>query len=103
MSLNKAIRHGKEHRKPFRGHDPTCRPHGSCPYCANGRKHAQKVADIAAAEEIADALAGPPDVAADYALVPLRADAVDGTRIVRMKPDPCEFLPMETAVKTVVQ
>ena len=42
MSLDKAIAHGKEHRKPYHGAkaiDRTCRNHGGCIYCANGRKH----------------------------------------------------------------
>jgi hypothetical protein len=42
MTLDKAITHGKEHRKPYRGAksiDGTCRNHGSCTYCAAGRKH----------------------------------------------------------------
>lgn len=40
MSLNKAIEHGKEHRKPYfksERFDPTCRPGGTCPYCQ--RRH----------------------------------------------------------------
>jgi hypothetical protein len=40
MSLNKAIQHGKEYRKPYHGSkrfDRTCRCHGSCPWCQNGR------------------------------------------------------------------
>ena len=42
MSLNKAIEHGREHRTPYRGPkviDYTCRNHGSCPWCAENRKH----------------------------------------------------------------
>lgn len=42
MSLDKAIEHGKERRKPYRGAkaiDPTCRNHGSCPFCEENRKH----------------------------------------------------------------
>ena len=42
MSLDKAIEHGKEHRKPYRGSkaiDYTCRNHGSCPWCERNRKH----------------------------------------------------------------
>ena len=42
MSLDKAIQHGKERRKPYRGAkavDPTCRNHGSCPVCEENRKH----------------------------------------------------------------
>ena len=42
MSLDKAIEHGKEHRKPYYGSkaiDATCRNHGSCPWCVENRKH----------------------------------------------------------------
>lgn len=41
MSLRKAIEHGKEHRKPYRGSkdfDRTCRNHGSCEWCAENRQ-----------------------------------------------------------------
>ena len=41
MSLDKAIDHGKEHRKPYRGSkaiDPSCRNHGGCPWCEENRK-----------------------------------------------------------------
>lgn len=40
MSLNKAIEHKKEKRKPFRkskAFDATCRNHGSCSYCEQNR------------------------------------------------------------------
>lgn len=40
MSLDKAIEHGKEKRKPYKGVksiDSSCRNHGSCPACANAR------------------------------------------------------------------
>ena len=40
MSLEKAIKHGKEHRKPYRGSkafDCSCRNHGSCAYCESDR------------------------------------------------------------------
>lgn len=40
MSLNKAIRYGKEKRKPYTGAkavDCTCRNHGSCDYCKSSR------------------------------------------------------------------
>ena len=48
MSLDKAIKHGKEHRRGYaeRGkpgrYDQTCRPHGGgsgwpCPYCERNR------------------------------------------------------------------
>lgn len=42
MSLDKAIAHGKEHRKPYRGSkliDHSCRNHGGCPWCEGNRKH----------------------------------------------------------------
>ena len=40
MSLEKSIKHGKEHRKEYRGSarwDGTCRNHGSCGYCKSNR------------------------------------------------------------------
>ena len=40
MSFKKAIEHGKEHRKEYRGAkaiDKTCRNHGSCEYCKGNR------------------------------------------------------------------
>ena len=43
--LDKAIRSGKEHRKPYRGAkaiDCTCRNHGSCPYCTANRLYSRK-------------------------------------------------------------
>lgn len=42
MSLDKAIEHGKEKRKQYQGCkaiDPTCRNHGGCKWCENGRLH----------------------------------------------------------------
>ena len=42
MSLDKAIEHGKERRKPYYGSkaiDATCRNHGGCPWCEENRKH----------------------------------------------------------------
>lgn len=42
MALDKAIKSGKEHRKPYRGSkrfDCSCRNHGSCPYCEQNRRH----------------------------------------------------------------
>lgn len=41
MSLNKSIKSGKEHRKPYRGSkafDHTCRNHGTCKWCESNRK-----------------------------------------------------------------
>jgi hypothetical protein len=40
MSLNKAIQSGKERRRPYRGSkrfDSSCRNHGGCPHCEEGR------------------------------------------------------------------
>ena len=40
MSLDKAIEHGKEKRKPYRKSkaiDRTCCNHGSCPWCKRNR------------------------------------------------------------------
>ena len=45
MSLDKAIEHGKEKRKPYRGAkaiDATCRNHGSCKWCEENRTHGNK-------------------------------------------------------------
>ena len=45
MSLEKAIEHGKEKRKPYRGCkaiDKTCRNHGDCPWCQGKRRHKNK-------------------------------------------------------------
>lgn len=40
MSLNKAIKSGKEKRKPYRGAkrvSKSCQNHGSCEYCLSNR------------------------------------------------------------------
>lgn len=53
MALDKAIQHGREHRKPYTGGkaiDRTCRNHGSCDWCKGNRLYASNVQ-----EEIADA------------------------------------------------
>lgn len=45
MSLDKAIKYGKEHRKPYTGSkafDCTCRNHGSCPCCQGNRAYSTK-------------------------------------------------------------
>lgn len=49
MSLNKAIEHGKEHRKKYRGSkcfDKTCRNHGGCDWCLNNRMYKYKKKEI---------------------------------------------------------
>lgn len=45
MSLDKAIKYGKEKRKPFRGGKSVsshCRNHGGCKWCEDGRLHNSK-------------------------------------------------------------
>ncbi len=42
MSLEKAIRYGKEHRRPYRGvkaYDPMCCNHGGCERCLRSRTY----------------------------------------------------------------
>ena len=42
MSLDRAIEHGKEHRKQYYGCksiDPSCRNHGTCEWCRVNRLH----------------------------------------------------------------
>lgn len=42
MSLDKAILHRKEYRKPYRGSkaiDKSCRNHGGCEWCKQNRLH----------------------------------------------------------------
>lgn len=51
MSLDKAIEHGQERRKPYQGAkriDRTCRNHGTCSWCINNRMHKFKKQDMAA-------------------------------------------------------
>ena len=45
MSLDKAIEHGKERRKPYKGAkavDKSCRNHGDCYYCEQDRLYKYK-------------------------------------------------------------
>lgn len=49
MSLDKAIEHGKEKRKPYKGAkaiDRTCRNHGSCEWCKGNRTYSKKKAEL---------------------------------------------------------
>lgn len=42
MTLDKAIEHNKEHRKPYHGAkavDKSCRNHGDCPWCQGNRHY----------------------------------------------------------------
>jgi hypothetical protein len=51
MSLEQAINHGKERRKPYYKSgrfDKTCRNHGSCPYCQKKRTAARRRQEEAA-------------------------------------------------------
>ena len=46
MSLDKAIKHGKEHRRPYYGTkaaDPWCRNHGRCWICKHSRMHKERI------------------------------------------------------------
>lgn len=55
MGLEKAIEHGKEHRKPYKGAKrsfKSCRNHQGCPYCEGNRKHNSNVKEYAADEQI---------------------------------------------------
>ena len=57
MSLDKAIKYGKERRKPYRGakaEDHTCRNHGSCAYCRENRMHSTKKRQQAMKEKVDD-------------------------------------------------
>lgn len=45
MGLEKAIEHGKEHRKPYkdsRAFDMSCRNHGTCDYCQGNRLYSSR-------------------------------------------------------------
>lgn len=49
MSLDKAIEHGKEHRKPYKfskAIDKQCRNHGSCAYCKGNRTYKFRKAEL---------------------------------------------------------
>lgn len=49
MSLNRAIKSGKEHRKQYTGAkavDATCRNHGSCKRCLSNRTHEQQLNEV---------------------------------------------------------
>lgn len=48
MSLEKAIKHGKEKRKPYRGAkaaDGWCKNHGICWICRENRLHKTRIAE----------------------------------------------------------
>jgi hypothetical protein len=59
MSFDKAIRYGKEHRKPYIGGsakdvDPSCRNHGDCPACRRMRQRRNRLAEYDAEEQMKD-------------------------------------------------
>ena len=59
MSLDKAIKHKKEKRKPYRGGkaiDVNCRNHGSCDFCRKNRLHQTIKQKLQAQYAIDDAL-----------------------------------------------
>lgn len=65
MSLDKAIQHNKEYRKPFYGSkrfDATCRCHGSCSYCVDNRLFASKRNRFRVEEELEEWKAGKDDL-----------------------------------------
>lgn len=59
MSLDKAIAHGKEHRKPRRSPDWSCydrTPRRGCAWCQGNRTYQARKAEQAAKEEMRDAV-----------------------------------------------
>lgn len=55
MGLDKAIEHGKEHRKIYRGAKSiarSCRNHGGCLWCYEDRTHRYEVRKYAAEEQL---------------------------------------------------
>ena len=64
MSLNKAIKSGKEHRvaygikgQPYcKAVDPACRNHGGCPWCEGNRLKKNKVKEKEMKKDIKAAL-----------------------------------------------
>lgn len=61
MSLDKAILHGKEHRKPFHGAktaDITFRNHGDYAYCKENRTFKNKRAEEDSFKKLRDYLNG---------------------------------------------
>lgn len=54
MSLDKAIAHGKEHRRPYQGSkrfDPACRTN-TCPWCLGNVRHATRKREIASRDAL---------------------------------------------------
>lgn len=61
MALDKAIKSGKEHRKPYYRNkqiDPSCRNHGGCPWCEANRKHKFVVREYETEQKLKEYLLG---------------------------------------------
>ena len=57
MSLDKAIKYGKEKRKPYRrakAIDSWCRNHGNCRWCEESRLHKNKKREKSILEQMED-------------------------------------------------
>ncbi len=55
MSLDKAIKHKKEHRKPYRGAkaiDQSCRNNKGCDWCESNRQYANKKREDSAKDKM---------------------------------------------------
>ena len=53
--LNKAISHGKEWRKPYKGAkavSSSCCNNGGCPYCQSNRKHKNNKRELNARQKM---------------------------------------------------
>lgn len=54
MSLDQAIKHGKEKRKPYYGAkaiDAWCRNHGLCVVCRKNRTHKRRIEELRAKDK----------------------------------------------------
>lgn len=57
MSLDKAIKYGKEKRQPYRrakAIDPWCRNHGNCRWCEESRLYKNKKREKSILEQMED-------------------------------------------------
>lgn len=55
MSLNKAIQHKREHRKPYHGAKvvaKSCRNHGGCPWCEGNMTYKYRKKEIQLESEL---------------------------------------------------
>jgi hypothetical protein len=56
MSMDKAIRHGKEKRRPYHGSkvfDRSCRDN-TCPFCLGSKLHQQRKAEASAQSQLSE-------------------------------------------------